>query len=343
MLEEPLQTLPLQSDALDTSPTAHETVSPKLEAQAGFPLEPEVSTVTHGGPEPPSPFEQTITLPSARESMQRLSPLEATTSPLGEVETAVSESGEDRDSTSSSSTDSPSVHSEVDGGLEAAEETERPQEPDEPSEADVSENMAEEKADDSSDEQSDEESEVQEEEDEVDERVARGRSMIRTSDIIEARLSRLSRLSSYPRARAEASVPAIVTEETEDETEGESEEESEAESPSENGPMSSATDAGSAEPPAEVAKAPAVLKSRPLPALLRPAQAVQSKAGSQFTQAFLMFKSLDSQNPQTSAAATSEVNHRALAGIYVPASLREQAVRNMSKSRDPGWRARGLE
>lgn len=191
--------------------------------------------------------------------------------------------------------------------------------------------MAEEKADDSSDEQSDEESEVQEEVDEVDERVARGRSMIRTSDIIEARLSRLF---SYPRARTDASVPAIVAEETEDETEGESEDESEAERPSEN---------GSAEAPAEVPKAPSVLKSRPLPALLRPAQAVQSKAGSQFTQAFLMFKSLDSQDPQTSAAATSEVNHRALAGIYVPASLREQAVRNISKSRDPGWRARGVD
>lgn len=326
------QTPPLQFAELDTSSTAHETISPTpspiLEARASFPLESELPMMIHEDSEPPSAFEQITNLPSARESKQSLSTLEASMALLIEIESVISDAGENREAstvrypTSSQSTHSLSVYSGVDTALQAEEDSEGPEEADEPQVLGVSNDMPEENT-----EEDGEESEMEEEEvPEADERVTRGRSMIRTSDIIEARLSRLSAVA---RARVEVKVPELVTEE---------------EARANRELSSAATRAGSL----EAAKAPAVvLKSNPLPALLRPAQA-QSKAGSgaQFKQAFLMFKSLDLQNPQKAAAATTEVNHRALAGIYVPASLREQAVRNLSKSREPGRgksRARGSQ
>lgn len=364
---------PVRPIAIDTSPEVQEPVLPVpssiLETQNSSPLGSNLFFQTYDESEPPSPLDQTATLPTPRESVEDLSPLKATMSLLSEIESLMSDANELRDvspvrnSASSQTINSLRMQSEINSSLEEARDTERPQvavteytsdedteeQPDEYSgqvseagdterpQVAVIEYTSDEDTDEQPDEYSDQvseaESEEAEEAPEVDERATRGRSMIRTSDIIEARLSAIAR------ARAEAKVPDIVREEEE---------------LSENSSLSSVVTSPETSPGPSRAERPespprkntsVVLKSNPLAfrakpkptALLRPAQA-QSKAESnaQFSQAFLMFKSLDSKNPQNSAAAFSEVNHRALAGIHVPASLREQAVRNLSKSRERG-------
>lgn len=255
------------------------------------------------------------------------------------------------------------------------EPEERPDEvPDEiPDE--VTDEIPDEEPDEETVEESDEEPDNTEEALEVDERVIRGRSMIRTSDIIEARLSAMAR------ARVEVDeMPVIMM--RQQEAEVDSPESSTVTSP-DGSPGPAQVDRTESplrrnpiiiRPPQDTTQEislaslkatplerdesplrrnpPIILKSNPLTLdssmlrpkskptptnLLRPAQAQLKTGGNaQFSQAFLMFKSLDSKNSQKAAAATNEVNHRALAGIYVPASLREQAVRNLSKSRERG-------
>lgn len=343
LLEERRQISPVRPVAIDTSLKVQEPVLPSPsslpETRDSSPARPNLFIHHQQISEPPSLFDETATLPTSREEEQQLSPLRATMSLLSEIESLVSDA-EDfrnrspvRNSTSSQTINSLIVQSEMNSSPEKAEDTEWPW-------VAVSEDTSEdnkEQSDDSSDEiAASELSEAESEEPEVDERAERGRSMIRTSDIIEARLSAIAR------ARAEAKLPDIVREE----------EEFVEDSPQSSVATSLETSPGQS--PAEGPESPprkrpqVVLKSSPLvfnkprakpkpTALLRPAQ-IQSKAESnaQFSQAFLMFKSLDSKNPQNSAAAFSEVNHRALAGIHVPASLREQAVRNLSKSRERG-------
>ncbi|KAF4629711.1 hypothetical protein G7Y89_g8435 [Cudoniella acicularis] len=66
---------------------------------------------------------------------------------------------------------------------------------------------------------------------------------------------------------------------------------------------------------------------------IRPASNVK------FSQKLSKFQTLASQNQNDGIAATNEVTQRAIAGIYIPGSLREQAVRNLrslSKSRERG-------
>ena len=57
-------------------------------------------------------------------------------------------------------------------------------------------------------------------------------------------------------------------------------------------------------------------------------------SNSLFTQSLSKFQNLASQNPQDTMMASTEVTQRAIAGIYIPGSLREQAVRTVSKSRE---------
>lgn len=61
-----------------------------------------------------------------------------------------------------------------------------------------------------------------------------------------------------------------------------------------------------------------------------------SNSTKEFSQALSKFQTLISQNPQDAVFASNEVTSRAIAGIYIPGSLREQAVRNLSKSRERG-------
>lgn len=71
----------------------------------------------------------------------------------------------------------------------------------------------------------------------------------------------------------------------------------------------------------------------------RPVLDVKPTASSnakEFSQALSKFQTLVSQNPQDAVVASNEVTSRAIAGIYIPGSLREQAVRNLSKSRERG-------
>lgn len=314
-LPSPTPTSPVMSEPAPRSPSL-----PVVDRNS-FHLDLVPSTQTPEASGPPSPIEPTATTPAAQEDGQRLSSLDNIALLIEEV-SSVSASDESRDVSllrsemSRHSIDTSTRISEVTVEWKGLEDAEAPQEIEHGSEEHTEQDLDErsdEYSDGNQDEDSDEQSEADSEETdeppEVDERAARGRSMIRTSDIIQARLSAIAR------ERAEVKVPDAVSEEAS------------------NMPSSAATSPERSRRPAQV-----ILKSNPLPtALLRPAQA-QSKVESnaQFSQAVLMFKSLESRNPQHAAAATSEVNHRTLAGIFVPATLREEAVRNVSKSRDRG-------
>lgn len=61
-----------------------------------------------------------------------------------------------------------------------------------------------------------------------------------------------------------------------------------------------------------------------------------------FSQALSKFRTLAEQGPIEASQASTEVTQRAIAGIYIPGSLREQAVRNLSKSRERGKGAGSL-
>ncbi|KAL5319870.1 hypothetical protein ACEPPN_012928 [Leptodophora sp. 'Broadleaf-Isolate-01'] len=53
-----------------------------------------------------------------------------------------------------------------------------------------------------------------------------------------------------------------------------------------------------------------------------------------FAQSLSKFQNLAALNPQDSLVASTEVTQRAIAGIYIPGSLREEAVRGVSRSRE---------
>ncbi|KAG6367806.1 hypothetical protein INS49_002001 [Diaporthe citri] len=77
---------------------------------------------------------------------------------------------------------------------------------------------------------------------------------------------------------------------------------------------------------------PPGISPNPRPVLdTRPSASSNAK---EFSQALSKFQTLVSQNPQDAVVASNEVTSRAIAGIYIPGSLREQAVRNLSKSRE---------
>jgi hypothetical protein len=171
---------------------------------------------------------------------------------------------------------------------------------------------------------------------ELDER--RGRSMIRTSDIIEARLSAMAQLKdevttveglsrelSQPQPKANEDT-ARTTESILQPLDNPSFQPtgtssikvtSREESPLRRNPPTLYY------PPISISDSRTRIVSRP-------------KANTQFSKSLSKFQNLAAENPQEIIKAATEVTSRAIAGIYIPSSLREQAVRNVSRSRERG-------
>jgi hypothetical protein len=87
----------------------------------------------------------------------------------------------------------------------------------------------------------------------------------------------------------------------------------------------------------------APLKPIPTPATSREESPVRRNptvtrppSNANFSQTLSKFQNLASQNPNDVLWASNEVTQRAMNGIYIPGSLREYAVRNLSKSRERG-------
>lgn len=204
-----------------------------------------------------------------------------------------------------------------------------------------------------------------EEDGEADEYESRGRSMIRTSDILEARLSSLAqvnvpheeilqqrarqgepddfqpaspasplrvthsqqahRLQTPPKRKPVAAEQRIFTDNSQPLTPN-----------SLSRPVSatSATVTQRREEASPLRRNPPGFSPPSARALgARPAANSSTK---EFSKALSKFQTLISQNPQDAVVASDEVTSRAIAGIYIPGSLREQAVRNLSKSRERG-------
>lgn len=64
------------------------------------------------------------------------------------------------------------------------------------------------------------------------------------------------------------------------------------------------------------------------------ARPTASGNANEFSRSLSKFQALATQSAQDAVLASSEVTSRAIAGIYIPGSLREQAVRSLSKSRE---------
>ncbi|KAE9370055.1 hypothetical protein N431DRAFT_411139 [Stipitochalara longipes BDJ] len=203
----------------------------------------------------------------------------------------------------------------------------------------------------------------------LDERQARGRSMLRTSDIIEARLS------SIPQVKEDKDAP--IEEHTE-------EERARTISPLRRNPVeitnvsysetrnlsplqrnlstSISISASSMKRKSRTLSPPSLPRLNPTPTSLPsreesplrrnppfpipsqplprphtptssdPALRPQSNVG--FNQTLARFQSLAEQSTVNGRQASTEVTQRAIAGIFIPGSLREQAVKNLSKSRE---------
>lgn len=194
---------------------------------------------------------------------------------------------------------------------------------------------------------------------------SRGRSMIRTSDIIEARLSGLAQIDKQydkslqqrdQQGENDNSWPAISTPSQRISASDKvykaltppwrkpvgSKQPAFTKSPS---PLTSSSLSrpvfvtSAAAPPQRDVSSP--LRRNPPDHSPHPRSArdASPKVGSnakEFSQALSKFQTLVSQNPQDAVVASNEVTSRAIAGIYIPGSLREQAVRNLSKSRERG-------
>lgn len=72
----------------------------------------------------------------------------------------------------------------------------------------------------------------------------------------------------------------------------------------------------------------------PDPRPIADAKPTASGKAKDFPQNLSKFQTLATQSAQDAVLASSEVTSRAIAGIYIPGSLREQAVRSLSKSRE---------
>jgi hypothetical protein len=179
----------------------------------------------------------------------------------------------------------------------------------------------------------------------------RGRSMTRTSDIIEARLSEITRMKEQEKLweedvdqeekertasplRPNPVDPPIILADHRDRTL----------SPLRRNP----SNASFAKLHSRAPSLPPSLLSREESPLRRnpPNQNItivgtsdstsRSRSNGQFSQTLSRFQTIASQNPNDSIIASNEVTQRAIAGIHIPGSLREQAVRNLSKSRERG-------
>lgn len=198
----------------------------------------------------------------------------------------------------------------------------------------------------------------------ADEYESRGRSMIRTSDIIEARLSGLAQAD---QSREEILQQRGRKDELDDfgpaspappQRSITPDQEHRIQTPPKRKPVaaqqvsnknSSPLTSNSLSRPVSVTSAavtPRRDESSPLrrnppgigpsPRPVLDARPTASSNAKEFSQALSKFQTLVSQNPQDAVVASNEVTSRAIAGIYIPGSLREQAVRNLSKSRERG-------
>jgi hypothetical protein len=196
------------------------------------------------------------------------------------------------------------------------------------------------------------------EEEEQDECAHRGRSMVRTSDIIQARLSRIApkeqgeaveqeamKVEPVPKNTPVVEYPAISGIVAAVQTDR-------MLSPLRRNPSqppnlstvlkrrSQSLSSKPSSPPTspsssllrstpEATKATTALSTPS--ALLRPVQ--QDRGNNQFSDALSKFQTMAAQNPFEGVMANNEVTQRAIAGIYIPTSLREQAVKNYSTKR----------
>lgn len=206
-------------------------------------------------------------------------------------------------------------------------------------------------------------------EEDSDEFEPRGRSMIRTSDIVEARLSGLAQ-SNNPQEEI------LQRRSREDEPDGfepaspppphlvtASDQTRRLHTPPKRKPVAGKESMSTKNSPALISnllarpvsatsaaiaprhEEPSPLRRNPpdISPLARRALGVEPTASSstkEFSQVLSKFQTLISQNPQDAVVASNEVTSRAIAGIYIPGSLREQAVRNLSKSRERGTEER---
>lgn len=201
-------------------------------------------------------------------------------------------------------------------------------------------------------------------EEDADEYESRGRSMIRTSDIIEARLSGLAQANNPQEEmlqqrdrqgepddlRPAISAPAQRSTATDQvhrlRTPPKRKPVAAEEVPTKNSPPLTSNSLSRPVSATSAAVTPRRDESSPLrrnPPDINPpprrALGTVAKATSstkEFSQALSKFQTLISENPQDAVVASNEVTSRAIAGIYIPGSLREQAVRNLSKSRERG-------
>lgn len=200
-------------------------------------------------------------------------------------------------------------------------------------------------------------------EEDADEYESRGRSMIRTSDIIEARLSGLAQANKpqedmlQPRGRQgepddlqpASSAPAqrsTATDQVQLRTPPKRKPVAANQVSTKNPPSlssnslsrpvsaTSATVTPRRDESSPLRRNPPDINPPPRRALGTGAKATSSTK--EFSQALSKFQTLISENPQDAVVASNEVTSRAIAGIYIPGSLREQAVRNLSKSRERG-------
>jgi hypothetical protein len=203
-------------------------------------------------------------------------------------------------------------------------------------------------------------------EEEVDDRQARGRSMLRTSDIIEARLSAIISTNDLPLLNI---APQELSKEERDQTISPLrrnpvdlatvlDQRNRTLSPLQRNPSTSTL---SIKRKSRTLSPPSLPRLHPIsPSLSReesplrrnppspiPSQhpsaqksifasnaASRPQSNFVFSQTLSKFQSLAEQGTANGRQASTEVTQRAIAGIFIPGSLREQAVRNLSKSRE---------
>jgi hypothetical protein len=171
--------------------------------------------------------------------------------------------------------------------------------------------------------------------------------MIRTSDIIEARLSRLAVLEKEKPIEEETSKPVMERMESPLRRNPinfvmlSEEQRNKTISPLRGNPFNAPAEKRKARtlsplrrnplqpiPRTEISREESPLRRNPT--VSRPA------SNANFSQTLSKFQTLASQNPNDALRASNEVTQRAMNGIYIPGSLREYAVRNLSKSRERG-------
>lgn len=204
---------------------------------------------------------------------------------------------------------------------------------------------------------------AEEEEHEPDLREERGRSMIRTSDLIEARLSWKSRLNEEETSRQEMALKertvSPLSRNLVDQDVVAADRRARTISPFHRKKSNASIRKRRSKTPSppqlrptppipsaesSIKPKPRIIPSQPItaPRILsfRSNSTPRPASNAQFSQALSKFQDLASQNPNDISIASNEVTQRAIAGIYIPGSLREQAVRNLSRGQESGLNSR---